>query len=216
MNSVGIDLHRNRSQIAVIDEQRRAVAVAADRQRPRRRSCELLGDLGGRDAGRARGDLRLGVAGGAARGRRLRAAPRAPAAHPGDRRGAGEDRRGRRASTLAHLLRADLLPEAYIAPRELRDLRELLRHRVALTADALGAQEPRARDPRQARHHAASTPTCSAKAAASSSPSSQLREAPRRRLDSLLALIDDFDREIDATSQRDRRSAPRPTTASRC
>jgi transposase len=34
---------------------------------------------------------------------------------------------------LAQLLRADLLPEAYIAPRELRDLRELLRHRAALT-----------------------------------------------------------------------------------
>lgn len=37
------------------------------------------------------------------------------------------------ARTLAHLLRTDLLPEAYIAPRELRDLRDLLRHRVALT-----------------------------------------------------------------------------------
>src|SRR5262249_57483579 len=37
------------------------------------------------------------------------------------------------ARTLAHLLRADLLPEAYIAPRDLRDLRDLLRHRVALT-----------------------------------------------------------------------------------
>src|SRR5215216_8013347 len=37
------------------------------------------------------------------------------------------------ARTLAHLLRADLLPEAYVAPRELRDLRDLLRQRVALT-----------------------------------------------------------------------------------
>ena len=37
------------------------------------------------------------------------------------------------ARTLAHLLRTDLLPEAYIAPRELRELRDLLRHRVALT-----------------------------------------------------------------------------------
>jgi transposase len=37
------------------------------------------------------------------------------------------------ARTLAHLLRADLLPEAYIAPRELRDLRDLLRQRVVLT-----------------------------------------------------------------------------------
>jgi transposase len=32
------------------------------------------------------------------------------------------------------LLRADLLPEAYIAPRELRDVRDLLRHRAALVA----------------------------------------------------------------------------------
>jgi len=38
------------------------------------------------------------------------------------------------AKTLAHLLRADLLPEAHIAPRELRDVRELLRHRAALVA----------------------------------------------------------------------------------
>jgi transposase len=37
------------------------------------------------------------------------------------------------ARTLAQLLRADLLPEAYIAPRELRDLRDLLRQRVVLT-----------------------------------------------------------------------------------
>src|SRR6266536_3206987 len=29
----------------------------------------------------------------------------------------------------------------------------------------------------------------------------QLREAPRRRLDSLIALIDDFDREIEATTR---------------
>jgi len=37
------------------------------------------------------------------------------------------------APTLAHLLRTGLLPEAYIAPAELRDLRELLRHRAVLT-----------------------------------------------------------------------------------
>ena len=37
------------------------------------------------------------------------------------------------ARTLAQLLRTDLLPEAYVAPREVRDLRDLLRHRVVLT-----------------------------------------------------------------------------------
>jgi transposase len=36
------------------------------------------------------------------------------------------------AGTLAHLLRTDLLPEAWIAPREVRDLRWLLRHRASL------------------------------------------------------------------------------------
>lgn len=36
------------------------------------------------------------------------------------------------ARTLAHLLRADLLTEAWIAPVEVRDLRALLRHRARL------------------------------------------------------------------------------------
>jgi transposase len=36
------------------------------------------------------------------------------------------------AATLAQLLRADLLPEAWIAPPPVRQLRALLRHRVAL------------------------------------------------------------------------------------
>jgi Transposase IS116/IS110/IS902 family/Transposase len=36
------------------------------------------------------------------------------------------------AATLAQLLRADLLPEAWIAPQQVRDLRGLLRHRAAL------------------------------------------------------------------------------------
>jgi transposase len=36
------------------------------------------------------------------------------------------------AATLAQLLRADWLPEAWIAPPEIRDLRALLRHRAGL------------------------------------------------------------------------------------
>ena len=36
------------------------------------------------------------------------------------------------ARTLAHLLRSDLLLEAWIAPRDVRDLRTLLRHRASL------------------------------------------------------------------------------------
>lgn len=33
-------------------------------------------------------------------------------------------------SILAHLLRTDLLPESYIPPREIRDIREVLRYRA--------------------------------------------------------------------------------------
>jgi len=38
------------------------------------------------------------------------------------------------ATTLAHLLRTDLLPAAYIPPRAIRDQRELLRYRCALVS----------------------------------------------------------------------------------
>ncbi len=34
--------------------------------------------------------------------------------------------------TLAHLLRADLLPESYVPPKEIRDLRELVKRRAFL------------------------------------------------------------------------------------
>jgi transposase len=37
-------------------------------------------------------------------------------------------------SILAHLLRADLLPAAYVAPREIRDVREVLRYRASLVS----------------------------------------------------------------------------------
>ena len=104
------------------------------------------------------------------------------------------------ARTLAHLLRADLLPEAYIAPRELRDLRDLLRHRVALTRMrsalkhrvaavlAKNGVQPAYGDlfGPGGRRFLAELP---------------LRKAPRRRLDSLLALIDAFDGEIEQTSR---------------
>lgn len=37
-------------------------------------------------------------------------------------------------SILAHLLRADLLPTSYIPPREIRDIREVLRYRASLVS----------------------------------------------------------------------------------
>src|SRR4029450_13851992 len=42
------------------------------------------------------------------------------------------------AATLAQLLRADLLPEAWIAPQATRDLRALLRHRAGLVRLSTG------------------------------------------------------------------------------
>ena len=49
----------------------------------------------------------------------------------GDRLGAAEERLVD-AAILAQLLRADLLPEAWIAPAKVRQLRALLRHRISL------------------------------------------------------------------------------------
>ena len=192
---VGIDLHRRRSQIAIIDElgeltlQKR---VATGRET----ITELLGDPGSthvaleatygwewlaellEDAGF---DVHL--------------------AHPLRTRAIASARvktDAIDARTLAHLLRTGLLPEAYIAPPELRDLRELLRHRAMLVHDAHAIKN---------RVHALlarqgilpSTPTCSARPDASSSRAGAAR-GPRRRLDSLMALIGDFDREITATT----------------
>ena len=40
------------------------------------------------------------------------------------------------ARTLAHLLRTDLLPEAWIAPRPVKELRMVLRHRASRVSPA--------------------------------------------------------------------------------
>jgi len=104
------------------------------------------------------------------------------------------------AKTLAHLLRAELLPEAYIAPRELRDVRELLRHRAALVAMRTALKN---------RVHAIlakhgitrEQSDLFGKAGREFLSTVALREAPRRRLESLLSLIDDFDREITETTK---------------
>jgi len=197
MNSVGIDLHRNRSHIAVIDSNGE-LSLSQRIVNSRETFLELLDGLEGEsqiaveatygwewlaelleDAGY---DIHL--------------------AHPLRTRAIAAARvktDAVDARTLAHLLRAELLPEAYVAPRELRDLRELLRHRVALTG---------MRSALKNRVHA-----ILAKHGVTREHSDlfgkggrlfladlQLREASRRRLDSLMALIDDFDREIQATT----------------
>jgi transposase len=131
MNSVGIDLHRKRSHVAVIDVDGSEVLSRRVVNDPQA-FLELLAEIDGEskialearygwewlaelleDAGY---ELQL--------------------AHPLRTKAIAAARvktDAVDARTLAHLLRADLLPEAYVAPRELRDLRDLLRHRVALT-----------------------------------------------------------------------------------
>jgi transposase len=110
------------------------------------------------------------------------------------------------AAMLAQLLRAGLLPEAYIAPRELRDVRELLRHRVTLVA-MRSAIKNRVHAI-LARHgvihqHA----DLFGKAGREFLATVELRPAPRQRIDSLLALLENFDREIDAAAKEIDRQA---------
>jgi transposase len=198
MNSVGIDLHRNRSQIAVIDSNGE-LTLSQRIVNNRETFLELLGGLEGEsqialeatygwewlaelleDAGY---DIHL--------------------AHPLRTRAIAAARvktDAVDARTLAHLLRADLLPEAYVAPRELRDLRELLRHRVALTG-MRSALKNRVHAI-LAKHGITREHTdLFGKGGRLFLAELQLRDAPRRRLDSLLALIDDFTREIQATTE---------------
>jgi transposase len=193
---VGIDLHRRRSQIAIIDEHGELTLqkrIATGRET----ITELLGDPESthvaleatygwewladllEDAGF---DVHL--------------------AHPLRTRAIASARvktDAIDARTLAHLLRTGLLPEAYIAPPELRDLRDLLRHRATLVhlrtsiknrVHALLARQgilPEYTDlfGTAGREYLATL---------------QLPDGPRRRLDSLLTLIGDFDREITTTT----------------
>ena len=114
------------------------------------------------------------------------------------------------ARTLAHLLRADLLPEAYVAPRELRDQRDLLRQRVVLTHMRTALKN---------RVHALIARQGIQRAHADLFGAGglrflddlPLRPDPRARLETLLRLIADFDREIDALAHEiDRRAKHDP------
>ena len=213
MNSVGIDLHRKPFACRGRRRARRAVALAADRQRP--------GDVSGAARRPRRGETQIALE--ATYGWEWLAELLEDAgyelhlAHPLRTKAIASARvktDAVDARTLAQLLRADLLPEAYVAPRELRDLRDLLRQRVVLTQMRSALKNRvHALLARQgiSHQHADLFGT----AAACSSPSSSCATQPRQRLDSLLRLIGDFDREIDALPARST-SAPSTTTASRC
>jgi transposase len=198
MRWVGIDLHRRRSHITVLDEAGRELLsrrIANDPQT----FLELLAEIDGESK------IALEATYGSewladvleAAGYELHLA------HPWRTKAIASARVKNDAvdaRTLAHLLRTGLLPEAYIAPRQLRELRDLLRHRVALTrmrsalknrAGAVLAKQGVERPfsdmfgPGGLQFLAAL----------------ELAESPRRRLESTLALIADFTREIELTTR---------------
>jgi transposase len=192
---VGIDLHRKRSHVAVINQDGAELfsrRLVNDRERFR----ELLAELG-EDA-----EFALEATYGwewlaellEHEGRELHLA------HPLRTKAIASARvktDAVDARTLAHLLRADLLPEAYIAPRELRDLRDLLRQRFVLTQMRTALKNRVhaliARQGVQHGHTKLLGPGGRAFLA-----TLKLRPQPRARLEVLLRLIGDFDREIDA------------------
>jgi transposase len=204
MNSVGIDLHRKRSHIAAIDDEggellsRRIVNDAAT-------FLELLEGIEGESK------IALEATYGWEWLAELleEAGYELHLAHPLRTRAIASARvktDAVDARTLAQLLRADLLPEAYVAPRELRDLRDLLRHRVALTQMRSALKNRvHAQIARHGIHNAYSN--LFGASGREFLSELELREPPRRRLDSLLGLISDFDREIEvATKEVDARA----------
>jgi transposase len=192
---VGVDLHRKRSHVAVVDEHgeqllSRRLVNDPDRFR------ELLDELG------ADAQFALEATYGwewlaellEGEGRELHLA------HPLRTKAIASARvktDAVDARTLAQLLRADLLPEAYIAPRELRDLRDLLRQRFVLTQMRTALKNRvHALIARQGIQHGHSK--LLGPGGRAFLVELELRPEPRARLDVLLRLISDFDREIDA------------------
>lgn len=86
---VGIDVHRKRSQIAVVDE---AGTVLANRNVVNgvEQVLSVIGQYPTHTPGGVRGGVRVGLAGRAARGLRVRTASAAPVAVQGDRVGSVE------------------------------------------------------------------------------------------------------------------------------
>jgi transposase len=130
MPVVGVDLHRRRSQVALVGDD----GIEVWNRRVPNGSSAMLGLLESLPAGTP-------VAVEATYGwswlvdllRELGLEPHL--AHPGGCKAIAYARLKNDkvdARTLAHLLRTDLLPEAWIAPAEVRELRALLRHRAGL------------------------------------------------------------------------------------
>src|ERR671930_778878 len=130
MHSVGIDLHRKRSHIAVIDEEGEQLLSRRIINDPQTFLTLLEG------VGECRVALEATYGWEWLADVLQDAGHELHLAHPMRTKAIASARvktDAVDARTLAHLLRADLLPEAYVAPRELRDLRDLLRQRVVIT-----------------------------------------------------------------------------------
>jgi transposase len=197
MNSVGIDLHRKRSHVAALDEHGRELLSRRIVNDPQT-FLELLAGI--------EGESKIALE--ATYGWEWLADLLEEAgyelhlAHPLRTKAIASARvktDAVDARTLAHLLRADLLPEAYIAPRELRDLRDLLRHRVALTR-MRSALKNRAGSILAKQGIQRPFSDMFGPGGLRFLESLELPESPRSRLDSTLCLIADFTREIDRTT----------------
>ena len=137
---VGMDVHRKRSQVAVVDQ---AGAVQRNRNVPTTPPTSSRSLACSRPAPRWRWRPPPGGAGwstswATSSSRRIWSIPAAASRsrRPGSRTTKVD------AETLAQLLRADLLPEAPVSPQPVRDLRGLLRHRASLVRLTTSLQEP--------------------------------------------------------------------------
>src|SRR5213078_5292077 len=134
---VGIDVHRKRSQVAVIDA---GGEVLANRNVPNGAEA-ILKVIGGLPPGTpAALEAAFGTGWLVAMLEDYGFAPHL--VHPSRGKAIASARLKNDkadAAILAQLLRADLLPEAWIAPLEVRQLRALLRHRASLVR--LGTQQ---------------------------------------------------------------------------
>jgi transposase len=211
---VGIDLHRSRSQVAVLDDQGTELVsrrIANDPQT----FLELLAEIDGESKIALEAtygwEWLADVLGDAGYELHLSHPLRTKAIAAARVKNDAVDAR-----TLAHLLRTGLLPEAYIAPRELRELRDLLRHRVALTR-MRAALKNRAGSILAKQGVGRPYADMFGRGGLRFLDALALREGPRRRLDSTLSLIADFTREIDQTTREiDARAKDDPYVAVLC
>jgi transposase len=194
---VGIDLHRRRSQIAGIDEHGE-LTLSRRIVNDREAFLEVLGDPEG-----ARVAIEATYGWEWLAELLQEAGYDVHLAHPLRTRAIAAARvktDAVDAKTLAHLLRTGLLAEAYIAPPELRDLRELLRHRAVLTRMRAAVKNRvhalLARQGIRPEHS-----DLFGKAGREFLVTLELSDGSRRRLDSLISLIADFDREVAATTR---------------